>query len=320
MSASRDRISVMDPSKVAPMHPVSYLAVTSTLPNGTGGWFYQVMVKLGAPAQSARDISTLLGPVIDVLLVVLVAALLAHFGARSIRKVIGGFAHKAAGLAGSTRVGARSKTAVSLLANLWRAVVVVIAVFVILGMVGIDLTPLLASATIIGATIGFGAQALVRDYLSGILLAVEDQFAIGDSVAIGTTVGTIEDMTLRVTRIRALDGTIWYVPNGDIRLLGNSSRGVAVAVVDVDIPLPLAKDSVRKTAKGLLDAATLVCNSALFKPGCPGPPQFKGVVATQLQSCTVRVTVQTVPDQRSALEAAIREALIDEVSRTLPSQ
>ncbi len=291
-----------------------FLAVTSTVPNGNGSWFYQVMTKLGVPPHSARDISTIFGPVIYVLLVAVAAALLAHYGARTIRKVIGGVAHKATRRSGSTRVGARSKTAVSLLANLWRAVVVVIAVFVILAMIGVNLTPFLASATVIGATIGFGAQSLVRDYLSGILLAVEDQFAIGDSIAVGTTSGVVEEMTLRVTRIRSIDGTIWYVPNGDIRLLGNSSRGTAVAVVDIDLPVPLQEGSMSETAQTLLDAVTQVCDSAEFKEGCPDPPEFKGVIATQLQSCTVRVTVKTVPAQRSALQAAIREVLLAKIS------
>src|SRR4029077_492010 len=109
------------------------------------------------------------------------------------------------------------------MANVWRFIVAIFAIAIILGMIGINLTPLLASATIVGATIGFGAQQLVRDYLSGFLLTVEDQFGIGDTISVDGTTGTVEDVSLRVTQVRAEDGSIVYLPNGDIRALRNSS-------------------------------------------------------------------------------------------------
>ena len=93
-------------------------------------------------------------------------------------------------------------------------------------MLGINLTPLLASATIIGATLGFGAQQIVRDYFSGILMTMEDQFNVGDSVTVGGVTGVVEEVTMRLTRFRGVDGTIYVIPNGDIRLVGNLSRGL----------------------------------------------------------------------------------------------
>ena len=105
-----------------------------------------------------------------------------------------------------------------------------------LGTIGLNLTPLLAGATVIGATLGFGAQSMVRDLLAGVLLTVEGQFDIGDTIMVGDTSGTVEDLTLRVTRLRSDDGTVWYVPNGEIRKLANSSRGWAQATVDVPGP------------------------------------------------------------------------------------
>ena len=100
-------------------------------------------------------------------------------------------------------------------------------------MLGINLTPLLASATIIGATLGFGAQQIVRDYFSGVLMTMEDQYNVGDSVTVGGVTGVVEDVTMRLTRFRGVDGTIYIIPNGDIRLIGNLSRGWARAVVDL---------------------------------------------------------------------------------------
>ena len=105
-----------------------------------------------------------------------------------------------------------------------------------LGMLGINLTPLLASATIIGATLGFGAQQIVRDYFSGILMTMEDQYNVGDSVTVGGVTGVVEEVTMRLTRFRGVDGTIFIIPNGDIRLVGNLSRGWARAIVDLTLP------------------------------------------------------------------------------------
>ena len=128
-------------------------------------------------------------------------------------------------------------------------------------MLGINLTPLLASATVIGATIGFGAQALVRDYLSGFLLTVEDQFVIGDSIAVNGVSGTVEDVSLRVTRVRAVDGSLVYVPNGEIRQLTNASRGWAKAVVEVTVPIA-STAALERATRVAMDAATRVAEGA----------------------------------------------------------
>ena len=104
------------------------------------------------------------------------------------------------------------------MANVWRFFVFVVAGAIVLGMLGINLTPLLASATIIGATLGFGAQQIVRDYFSGILMTMEDQYNVGDSVTVGGVTGVVEEVTMRLTRFRGVDGTIFVIPNGDIRL------------------------------------------------------------------------------------------------------
>ena len=85
-----------------------------------------------------------------------------------------------------------------------------------LGAVGIDLGPLIAGAGVLGVAIGFGPQSLVRDFLSGAFILVEDQFGVGDIVDVGEASGTVEAVSLRTTRLRAIDGTVWHVPNGQI--------------------------------------------------------------------------------------------------------
>ena len=158
-----------------------------------------------------------------------------------------------------------------LAANIWRFFVAVIAVAIILGMLGINLTPLLASATIIGATLGFGAQQIVRDYISGFLLTVEDQYSVGDSITVDGVDGVVEEVTLRLTRLRSADGGIYFVPNGDVRLVTNTSRGWAHAVVDLTLPGAVAADldHVREVIGA---AAHRVAQLPAFADHCTEPP------------------------------------------------
>ncbi len=115
-----------------------------------------------------------------------------------------------------------------------------IASVVILGDLGINLAPLLASAGVVGVAIGFGAQSMVRDYLAGIFMLVEDQYGVGDVITIGDATGTVENVTLRVTRLRDVSGIVWHIRNGAIEQVGNESQGWARAVVD--FPVPYAAD------------------------------------------------------------------------------
>ncbi len=233
--APGDRISAVNPAAPPPYVAATHWpAPVPAASDSSGGWFYSLLTQAGATPSTARSVNDFVVRPLEVVLVVVVAALVAHFGARAIRRVLGRMATQAAGRT-EGRPAPRVATLVALISNLWRLFVAVVAIAIVLGMLGINLTPLLASATIIGATIGFGAQSLVRDYLSGILLAMEDQFGIGDTIAVGATTGVVEDVSLRVTRMRAADGSVCYVPNGEIRQLTNSSRGWAKAMVDVPV-------------------------------------------------------------------------------------
>jgi len=193
------------------------------------GWLYELLRWAGVGEPTAAHLQQVVVKPVSVVLIVLVAMIASWLGSRVIRHWIGNAARKAAARRGTPRASARATTVTAMVANLWRVVIGTIAFFVALETIGIDLTPLLAGATVVGATIGFGAQSLVRDLLSGFLLIVEDQFDIGDILVVGDVTGTVEDLTLRVTRLRAADGTMWVVANGEIRQLGNKSRRRAPA-------------------------------------------------------------------------------------------
>jgi small conductance mechanosensitive channel len=239
-----------------------------------------------------------------------VAALIGWLGNRVIRRWIGAVANRAVARADSPRAAARAATITALMANIWRGVVAAIAFFVILGTIGLNLTPLLAGATVIGATLGFGAQSMVRDLLSGFLLIVEGQYDIGDTVMVGDTTGTVEDLTLRVTRLRGIDGTLWFVPNGEIRKLANSSRGSANATVEVPVPATADVDVV---LRAVTEAAEAVVRDPRYAPFCLEPPTSWGVIAAAVDNFTTRVSVRTT----TAEKARVTRALLEEVVRRL---
>ena len=118
----------------------------------------------------------------------------------------------------------RAETMASVLKSIASFAIVTIAAIMIIGELGYNVAPLIASAGLVGVALGFGAQSLVKDFLSGLFMFFEDQLGVGDRVIIGETEGVVEALTLRVTRMRADDGTIWYVRNGEILRVGNISQ------------------------------------------------------------------------------------------------
>ncbi|WP_432560199.1 mechanosensitive ion channel family protein [Granulicoccus sp. GXG6511] len=143
----------------------------------------------------------------------------------------------------NARHRARTETLGSMLRSVNAVVVLVITIMLVLRVLGIPLTPLIASAGIGGVALGFGAQSLVKDYLSGIFMILEDQFGVGDVVDLGEVKGTIEEVGLRVTRLRDMTGQVWYVRNGEILRVGNLSQGWSTATVVV--PVAVTSDPVQ---------------------------------------------------------------------------
>lgn len=293
----RTRILVMSPGATSPLIAAQ-------------GWLYDVLVWVGVDHATARHFQNVVVKPVGVVVILLVATAIGWFGSRIIRRWIGAVARRAAGRADSPRAAARAVTITAMVANIWRVVVGVVAVFVALGTLGINLTPLLAGATVVGATIGFGAQSMVRDLLAGFLLIIEDQFDIGDTLVVGTTSGTVEDLSLRVTRLRGADGTIWFVPNGEIRTLANTSRGWAEAMIDIPVPAAANVDDV---LGAVAEAAETVADDDRYAASCLAPPRLWGVVATDAGTLTCRISIRTLTAERDRIGRALRE----EVARRL---
>lgn len=139
----------------------------------------------------------------------------------------------------------RAETIGSLLTSLVSVVVVVIVIIYVLKFMNVDVAPLLTSVGILGVAIGFGAQQLIRDFLAGIFITIEDQYGIGDVIVTSEVIGTVESVGLRITRVRAEDGAIWYLRNGEILRVGNRSQGDYVP-----LETPDTSDEPGETAAG----------------------------------------------------------------------
>ena len=173
-------------------------------------------------------------------------------------------------------------------------------IFVILGLqcleiLGLNLGPLLASAGIAGVAIGLAAQTIVKDMLNGILILVEDQFNVGDTIKVAGLTGTVEAMTLRKTTIRDGDGTLYVVPNSQITTVANQSIGYSVATVNVSVDFSANPDEVSKLLTGI---ATDIRNSDEFKSLFVADPQVLGVDAIKGSELIFPVIFKTLATQQ----------------------
>jgi small conductance mechanosensitive channel len=182
----------------------------------------------------------------------------------------------------------------------------VIAVLLVLGELGIDLAPLIAGAGIAGIAIGFGAQNLVKDCVAGLFMLIEDQYGIGDAVDLGVAEGAVEKITLRTTVLRGSDGTVWHVPNGEIRRVGNRSKLWSVAVLDIHV----AYDAdLVETKRVVHDVAERVCESDDYAGDVLDAPELLGVESVDVDGVTLRLTVKTKAGMQARLQRALREAI-----------
>jgi small conductance mechanosensitive channel len=192
----------------------------------------------------------------------------------------------------------------SLLKSIVTFVVALITVLTVMAIVGIPLGPLLASAGVGGVALGFGAQSLVKDFLSGIFMILEDQYGVGDVIDTGEAIGTVEEVSLRVTRLRDGAGVVWYVRNGEIVRIGNKSQGWSTAIVDIPVDysenldrvIPLIRDVIRELYR-----------SPDWEDKLLEEPTVAGVESITGSVVTIRVIAKTPPEEQYGAARAIRE-------------
>ena len=157
-----------------------------------------------------------------------------------------------------------------------------------------------------------GAQALIRDYLSGLFILLEDQYGVGDVVTIGTASGTVEDLDLRVTRLRSADGTVWFIPNGDIRQVGNQSMEWSRAVVDVTVAYD---NDVPTVMAALGEEAKSMAAEPQWAAFVLEPPELQGVQSMGTDGVTLRIVIKTAPRQQWAVARELRARITDRMRR-----
>lgn len=201
------------------------------------------------------------------------------------------------------RIVQRARTIGLVLSNLLTAGLTISALIAILSELDIAIGTLVAGAGILGAAIGFGAQSLVKDFLAGLFIVVEDQFGVGDFVDLGAATGIVESLGLRVTQVRDPEGTVWYVRNGEILRVGNQSQGWSRIILD----LPLAYDSDLEKAKKVLEAAALkLTELPTLKSGLIGKAEIWGIQALAGEEIVFRMVQQVRPSKKDSLTRALR--------------
>jgi len=200
----------------------------------------------------------------------------------------------------------RSETMGSLLKSIVSIAIFAIAVITALAEIGLPVGPLIASAGIVGVALGFGAQSLVKDFLSGIFMIFEDQYGVGDVVDLGEAIGTVEAVGLRVTRLRDVEGVVWYVRNGEILRVGNQSQNWARTVIDVPVSHEQDLYAVQKV---LRDVAHELWQDEDFTKVIIEEPEVWGVQEMTPDWIIVRVTLKTAPLEQCAVAREMRERI-----------
>lgn len=282
------------------------------------------MLSAAAITKTTNDFLTwFTGAPLYILITVVVAALTSALLSRMIRRAV----RRAASVAQRERLGAAKRAARTMeltdimmgerreqraeaIGQLLRSSMNVgiwgTAALLIFSRLGVDIGPLLASAGVVGVALGFGAQALVKDYLAGIFLIIEDQYGIGDVVDLGDAIGTVEEVTLRTTRLRDMSGVVWYIRNGEIIRVANRSQGWTMAVVDVPVAYDENLDNIRAIIENIADDMD---HDPQYDDILLGRPEFGGVESVSGDAVFIKVFAKAAPQQQIFLAREIRERI-----------
>ena len=207
----------------------------------------------------------------------------------------------------STRAAARAKTLGDVLQSVASFTIWGITGVTILGELGIALGPLVASAGVAGVALGFGAQSLVKDVIAGFFMLVEDQYGVGDIIDVGEASGTVEAVSLRTTRIRDVQGTVWHVPNGIVQRVGNMSQQWARALLDLNVAYGTDLDRAQQVIK---NTAAALWNDDDWRGAILEPPEVWGVEQLAPEAIHVRLVIKTKPAEQFRVMRELRARLL----------
>jgi small conductance mechanosensitive channel len=291
-------------------------AATVNNPVNDRGIIYELLRSLGVSPSTAHTVQVYLSGPLKILFILALAFLLSRIVTGLARRLVKSLRLVSPLVRSTPRGEDRARTLTGVFASVFRLVIWVVAILAILGVLDINIFPFVATATVIGAAVAFGAQTLIKDFLSGVLILAEDQYGVGDSIVVGAgpnaTTGTVEGVNLRTTRLRGLDGVVWYVPNGDIRTVGNDTTNDSQALVDVVVPL--GTDLARAGASAEAAAQELAQDPA-WRNVFVGLPVFAGVQSTDQNGVVLRIMAWTRPGQHFRAARELRLRILERLRR-----
>jgi small conductance mechanosensitive channel len=181
------------------------------------------------------------------------------------------------------------------------------AVMMLLSTFGINITPLLASAGVAGLAVSLGAQTVIKDLIGGLLILLENQFSVGDAIQVGGISGQVERVTLRTTHVRAVNGDLYVVPNGEVRIVGNQTRDWSRVMVDVGVAY---EEDLDRALDVLHRAAAAFAGDPALGPQLLEAPQVLGPVSLADSAAIVQVSVKTRPGQQWEIGRALRKFIL----------
>ncbi|WP_405140585.1 mechanosensitive ion channel family protein [Sphaerisporangium sp. NBC_01403] len=317
-------LSVLDPTPTPTPEPTglsdiadqaaSAMMATCSGPNGKDDVLCVTLSNV-LPAGWASPVAWVISLVLIVVAALIVRAILHRLIGRVIRRAADGvmperlrvktvtiFDGTSAVL--SERRRQRAETLGSVLSSLISVVIFGTAALMILGRFGMDLAPVLTSVGILGVAVGFGAQELVKDFIAGMFMLMEDQYGVGDLIDTGAAIGTVEAVTLRITRLRDADGRVWYVRNGTITRIGNESQGWSRALVDVPVAYNADISGIRDLLKKV--AEELWEDPDFRDVAMVEEPQVYGLEQISDKAMIFRITVKTVPAHQAEVARELR--------------
>lgn len=275
------------------------------------GYVYDLFRKLGLSDFGARTAQFVLVRPVRIGLIVLGAYLVGRALSRVTGEAVRSLHKRAPVRATSVRGELRTATLATALARLVRLVVWVIAGLLVLNELGVNLGPLLAGAGVVGVALGLGAQSLVKDMLAGLFIISEDQYGVGDIVDLGLASGVVEEVNLRATRLRAADATVWWVPNGQIQRVGNTTMEFSRAVVDIQVPYGVDLAAVGRVME---EEAAALAREPEWAPKLLEPAVLWGAQSADPLGPTMRIVVATRPTEQYGVGRELRRRTIDRLT------
>lgn len=206
----------------------------------------------------------------------------------------------------------RTRTLGSVLNNTSTWVIVIVVSILVLTELGFSVTALVASAGILGAALGFGAQSIVKDVLNGLFMVFEDQLGVGDVVDLGIAEGVVERVGIRITEIRDVSGTLWFVRNGEILRVGNKTQDWSRVILDLPVPYDSNIDDIQNL---LLESAQEFAASPQWRRKIMEDPEVWGVQSLSAEAVTLRLVVKVRAGEQWTAERALYRALKDSLDK-----